>query len=278
MNYSLIDHNTYKCSQKYLHSIYLLTNGVTEKAYGCVPNGEIGISIILQGESHIKQNDGWIKQPEVSIYGLLKQVQFHKMSPHYIEINLGFNPHYLQLFMRASMSSLLQRNATNLYDLFPKDRTDLLYEDLIKYKTNEDIQWAAERFLMASLLNEKVDERIAGAFDLIVQNKISQVDALSHQLNISSTGLRNLFREQVGISPKDLMKIQRIKSALHFKFTKEGSLTDLAYQLGYYDQSHFIHDFKEAIGLTPKQYFSNDQLTFDFYNFGRWNYDSFAAQ
>lgn len=36
------------------------------------------------------------------------------------------------------------------------------------------------------------------------------------------------------------------------------SLTDIAYDCGYYDQSHFINDFKEFSGYSPKVYFSGN--------------------
>src|SRR5436190_10168591 len=98
MHYRLIDFKTKPYSNKYLQSIYVLSNGNREYIYGCVPNGEIGISVILNGSSQMKTDTGWVLQPPISIYGLVKKVQFHKMSPFYHEINLGFDPHYLQLF------------------------------------------------------------------------------------------------------------------------------------------------------------------------------------
>ena len=92
MQYRLLSHKTKLFSNKYLRSIYDLSNGSAEHIYVCIPNGEIGISVILNGQSHIKTDYGWVKQPAVSVYGLVKKVQFHKMSPHYHEINLGFSP------------------------------------------------------------------------------------------------------------------------------------------------------------------------------------------
>ena len=41
---------------------------------------------------------------------------------------------------------------------------------------------------------------------------------------------------------------------------KEETLTQVAYENDYYDQSHFIRDFKEFTGTNPKDYFGNDQM------------------
>jgi AraC-like DNA-binding protein len=39
------------------------------------------------------------------------------------------------------------------------------------------------------------------------------------------------------------------------------SLTELAYESAYYDQSHFISDFRKMTGLTPKQFFNDCELS-----------------
>lgn len=278
MKYRLINHKIKPFSTKYMKSIYDLSNGSNENIYGCVPNGEIGISVILNGESHTKAENGWIKQPPISVYGLVKKVQFHKMSPFYHEINLGFSPHYLQLFLKDSLHSISKINATDLFDLVKKDEANKLLENLIQCKNDDEVRDKIEIFLKCNLVNENLDRRVLAANQMICKGNIWNVEDLSSSLNISSTTLRNLFKEQVGISPKDFIKIQRIKRAISYDRYGEQSLTEMAYHLKYFDQAHFIHDFKDSIGLTPKQYFSNKKLTFDFYNFQRWSYDSFVLQ
>jgi len=277
MKYRLINHKTKHFSAKYLQGIYDLSNGSNEHVYGCVPNGEIGISVILNGESHTKTEDGWLKQPAISVYGLVNKVQFHRMSPNYHEINLGFSPHYLQLFLKHRLHAISKTQATDLLDLVKKDEANKLFENLFHCKNDDEVVEKIEDFLRCNLLYEELDRRILAAHQMITEKTIWNVEDLSSLLNISSTTLRNLFKEQVGISPKDFIKIQRIKKALDYKEHSEESLTQLAYYLKYFDQAHFIHDFKDSIGLSPKQYFSNTKLTFDFYNFQRWSYDSFAT-
>lgn len=276
MRYRLISHRINPFAAKYLRSIYELSNGNIEHIYGCVPNGEIGISVILSGESHIKTEDGWIRQPPISVYGLVKNVQFHKMSPFYHEINLGFSPQYLQLFLKDCLHSISKTTATDLFDLIKKDEVCKLWENLHHCNNDNDVRDKIETFLKSNLLNKELDKRVNAAHQMISTDNIWNVEDLSSLLNISSTTLRNIFKERVGISPKDFIKIQRIKKALCHQEYDEESLTQMAHNLKYFDQSHFIHDFKDSLGLTPKQYFSNKKLTFDFYNFQRWSYDSFV--
>jgi transcriptional regulator GlxA family with amidase domain len=64
------------------------------------------------------------------------------------------------------------------------------------------------------------------------------------------------FKELSGFPPKLYARIIRFGAAMQRYGNNFRSLTDIAYECGYYDQSHFIHDFKEFSGYHPKQYFS----------------------
>jgi AraC-like DNA-binding protein len=79
--------------------------------------------------------------------------------------------------------------------------------------------------------------------------------------------LARKFSSAIGLSPKQLAKTIRIQTTLKKLLNEEiTSLTDLAYENEYFDQAHFIKDFKEFTGLTPKEFFGDDlkmSLIFD---------------
>ena len=275
MNFRLINHKTKPLSAKYLTDVYDLSNGNKEFIYCCVPNGELGLTIILEGDCHIKTDVGWQKQSKMYLYGLIDKVQLLKMSPNYREIALGFYPHYLQLFLKDALYSTDKTIGTDMFDLFKKEAVNKLYENLSQCKNDEALMDKIEEFLEDNILIKELDKRVLVAHHLITQENIYKVEDLSKLLNISSTTLRTLFNQHVGISPKDLIKIHRIKKALDYPMDAEESLTQLSYSLNYSDQAHFSNDFKDAIGLSPKQYFLTNQLSSDFFNFQRWSFDSF---
>jgi AraC-like DNA-binding protein len=257
-------------------SVHVLSNEGSEQIYGCVPNGGIGISIILKGDCFIRKGEVWQQQPKMFIYGLVRQVQWHKMTAGYQEITIVFRPYYLQLLLKDRLSDLPEAAAIPLYDLFGRNEADKLYDSLSKSDGDADIHAAVETFLSGFLKKKTLDSRIPVAYSLICDQKLRRVEDISARLNISSARLRELFRNHVGLSPKELIKIRRINESFRIKEHNEDSLTGLAYKLDYFDQAHFIHEFKEATGITPKQYFRNPKLTFDFYNFGRWDQNSFV--
>jgi len=64
------------------------------------------------------------------------------------------------------------------------------------------------------------------------------------------------------------MKVVRFQSALHHKSQHPDlSLTNLALDCGYFDQSHMIRDFKQLSGMRPSQYFSDCQPVSDYFSF-----------
>jgi transcriptional regulator GlxA family with amidase domain len=85
------------------------------------------------------------------------------------------------------------------------------------------------------------------------------VSQLADKLNIHRRNLERRFETAVGMSPKQLSRIVRLQSTLKLLEQKKYSnLTSLAYESGYYDQAHFIKDFREFTGISPKSFFANN--------------------
>ncbi len=97
------------------------------------------------------------------------------------------------------------------------------------------------------------DPRFLGSLDRIYRSggRID-VETLAGAEGISERHLRRLFDEALGLSPKRLARIVRFQVALNrLKREEVRSLLDLALDQGYYDQPHFINDFRELYGCPP---------------------------
>jgi AraC-like DNA-binding protein len=66
-----------------------------------------------------------------------------------------------------------------------------------------------------------------------------------------------LIYQHTGLSPKSFNKISRFQLSLRLIAKNEQPFTSIAYDCGYFDQSHFIRDFKSFTGLTPSAYLEN---------------------
>jgi AraC-like DNA-binding protein len=81
------------------------------------------------------------------------------------------------------------------------------------------------------------------------------IAALTRDIGVSPRHLSQLFREQIGVSPKLYCRIQRFQQAVqHMHRGDDIHWAELALTCGYYDQSHFANDFHAFSGLSPTHY------------------------
>ena len=85
------------------------------------------------------------------------------------------------------------------------------------------------------------------------------VDSLSRALGVGGRHLERVFREKVGIGPKRLCRILRFQSVFRGAEKRAPSAwADVALDCGYYDQAHFIKDFRRFTGESPSQFFAQE--------------------
>ncbi|WP_118975277.1 helix-turn-helix domain-containing protein [Taibaiella koreensis] len=116
-----------------------------------------------------------------------------------------------------------------------------------------------EQFLRQHIADPATIDRIvrATASTILELDGSMPVGALARNLDISRRSLERRFAAAVGLSPKQLSRIIRLQAALQLLLRGQGSnLTHLAYDRDYYDQAHFIRDFKAFTGYTPKQFYN----------------------
>jgi len=145
-----------------------------------------------------------------------------------------------------------------------------IYEQLcVAQFLNERIA-IIENFLLAKLsVPAKRDSLLLkSGIELINQSK-GQISAatLSEKLCITPKTLERKFSAMVGKTPKQFIKIVRFQNILNtFSIANSVILTEIAYVSGYFDQAHFIKDFKSFSGYTPKDFFANHQCQSDYFN------------
>lgn len=80
------------------------------------------------------------------------------------------------------------------------------------------------------------------------------IKSLASKYKLTPRYLQKLFLQYTGVTPKLYHKINRFQRSLSLVTKKENSLTSIAYDCGYFDQSHFIREFKSFTGITPSHY------------------------
>lgn len=128
-------------------------------------------------------------------------------------------------------------------------------------------QFLADRFESSSVADSIVKDTV----DTIIAGRgMQKISELPGSAAVSKRTLERRFAETVGVNLKQLSNIIRLQAAVQKMINKEyGSLTELALDNGYYDQAHFIKEFKRYTGFTPKDFFDPEfSFTHMFYEKG----------
>lgn len=113
-------------------------------------------------------------------------------------------------------------------------------------------KFLASRFKDRLIVNPFIDFAVNKIVQLPSRLSIAQV---SEKVGYSQKHLIKLFKDHVGMTPKGFLKIIRFQKAImEIAADKKPSWTGIAFESGYYDQAHFINDFREFSGFTPAAY------------------------
>lgn len=139
------------------------------------------------------------------------------------------------------------------------EKTSILKtEDLLaEASTNKERIKIVESFLLANIRPASCDPRVSAAVSVIRSLKGNlRIKELASRLSINVNSLEKKFRAQIGVSPKQYASILRLKSVIN-SYSAEVDLTEITYDAGFFDQSHFIKDFKAFTGENPLRFFKS---------------------
>ena len=102
--------------------------------------------------------------------------------------------------------------------------------------------------------DRKPDPRVDAAVEEILRTGgRAAIDSIAEAAGVSRQHLARTFAYHVGVSPKTFARVVRFRRALRLAGTQDWAA--LALELGYFDQSHLIADFREFAGETPVPFF-----------------------
>jgi transcriptional regulator GlxA family with amidase domain len=101
-----------------------------------------------------------------------------------------------------------------------------------------------------------MDSRVRQAINLLSEDLSRDLDfkAVAVYVNLSSSRLRHLFKEETGLTPAQYLKRLRLERARELLERSFLRLKEVMPQVGINDESHFVRDFKKVHGITPRRY------------------------
>ena len=106
-------------------------------------------------------------------------------------------------------------------------------------------------------------EAFNNLFNALVKSDNSvELAVFSRKNNIGIRKLERMFNKYIGISAKSFKNLNRFQKTLnHLLYSDYDKLSDIAYDNDYFDQMHFIREFKRYTGVTPKRFIAqNDSM------------------
>lgn len=197
--------------------------------------------------------------PSAIISGLRKSGRLVNYSKGAGNLLVVFNEAGAQAFVKEPLyelydSSIALDNMASFKDVA------VIEEQLATAKHNRERIILIEQFLLSKLYPGEPDKLVLAALEKIHAAKgIIKMKELAQSLYISQDAFEKRFRRLVGVSPKQFSNILRMKFIVSNGITKE-TLTEVAFNAGYFDQPHFNKDFKLFTGKTPTDFIKSPPL------------------
>ncbi|RPD39135.1 helix-turn-helix transcriptional regulator [Chitinophaga barathri] len=224
--------------------------GITETIY---PSGYLELAInISAGNVVTILNDRHIKMPPVEVLGHLTAPGKITASKSTTLLIARFHPHASAIFFPAQASEFTN-DSIDLKDLIKQDAEEL-FERIMEQETLEQKVAVLDRFLVNKLKGLIKDQQRLELVRHLSAGDTVSVEKLAQRFGVSERYVQKLFLDYVGVTPKSFFNIQRFNKSLQLVRTSTVSLTSIAYECGYFDQAHFIKEFRNFTGLTPSQY------------------------
>jgi AraC-like DNA-binding protein len=229
-----------------------------------IPDGCIEMAFILGDDiKRYISKDKFILQPRAMVIGQTTEPFYIEPAGYVNTFAVRFYPYGFANFVTTPIKSLANKE-TPIKLLFGEIASKELEQKVIQAKgTKERIQ-IIEKFLLAKLNNKTtIDNIVRTTIDAIMSTNGSKaINAILKEDLTKRRQLERNFLKQIGISPKQFGKIIRLQTALKMILNRRSdNLTQIAYDSEYYDQAHFIKDFKEFTGTNPKAFLNDRKMS-----------------
>jgi AraC-like DNA-binding protein len=232
---------------------FVISESEEEKTYKVLPETGIVTGFQYKGKlSHIDKEKE-IQLSTSGVTGLRDSYRPFKNSPNIGTLLVFFKETGAVVFFKQPVHELF-RESISRDNFILRSELLILEEQINEAKTDMEKINVVEQFLISRMNNTIPDDLVLSALALIHKSKGDiRIKELMKELHISQSPLEKRFRQVVGASPKKFASIVRLKHAIQ-NYDPQNSLTDLGYEAGFYDQAHFIKEFKHFTGENPENF------------------------
>jgi AraC-like DNA-binding protein len=223
-------------------------------AFKILPGTELVIGFQYKGNLSYREGDKNIPLAGFGLTGLLDQARIFSHAADIGSVLVYFKEGAAVSFFKNPIHELFGESISLEHFML---RSELLIfeEKLQASKTDIEKIDIVENFLISKLSTTPPDLLVVSALSMIYKSRGNiRIKKMLTELHISQSALEKRFRQVVGASPKKFASIVRFKNTIN-SYDPDKSLTDLGYEAGFYDQAHFIKEFRNFTGDSPEVFF-----------------------
>ncbi len=232
---------------------FVVSENVLENEYKVFPSSGLVIGFQYKGHLATIKDHRESKLTTAGITGITDGYKVFKNSVDIGTILVYFTEIGFTHFASHPANELFNLNLS-LDDIFDRNSIAEVEEKLAIANTDKLRIKIVEQFLLSQLKDIQTDKLIVEAVKLIYQsNGTIRIKELNEKLFISQSPFEKRFRKVVGTTAKKFASIVRFNAVIeNLKETK--TLTEICYENNFFDQAHFIKDFKQFTGDTPENF------------------------
>lgn len=190
------------------------------------------------------------------IMGFCKKYTEFSIGKEFDYIGIRFLPAAFPLLFSVN-AKLLSNNSQQLEQVLP-DLSNWITSKIKPTEPFETVALQLEQQLIdiTRKKNFQYDQRFFNALNLIFQKKGLLTTEKELNTGLSPRQLRRVFNFYIGTTSKRFSNVVRFQCILNAKPSKQSlKKSKLYFDLGFYDQAHFIKNFKTFYGITPSEAF-----------------------
>jgi len=227
-----------------------------------LPDGCIELFFILGDDvKRFTSEDEYIIQPREMILGQITEPYFIQPTGYVNSFAVRFYPYGFANFVSVPIHQLANKE-TPIGHLFGEEVSKQLSDKVVNAESTAQRIRIMEDFLLEKLKTKAtIDHIVKSTVDALLATKgsLSIHSILKNDLS-KRRQLERKFSQQIGISPKQLGKVIRLQAVLKMILDQQSQLTNIAYESDYHDQAHFIKDFREFTGASPKHFLHDSSM------------------
>lgn len=191
-------------------------------------------------------------RPTARVCGTPLQARQVELLENHHYFGVRFTPGVIPGFINALAEELTEQEL-NLLEVTPLAQQ--FFDEVIKTPVLSEQMNVFERCLVPDALRKTTDLTASVIQTVLAHKGDIRIQQLEERSGYTTRTIHRQFTQDTGMTPKAFCRIIRCQAALHsINSEQDLSFSELAMELGFTDQSHFLRDFKKLVSTTPHDY------------------------